>query len=210
MPRTATIWYSACNKAPKRRKYREENMTKAIRTPALSLPSRRGFIAGTGAGLAGIIATGRAPAFAQGAAPKKLVFAHVNPEPESSAVAFAAMAKEVTERSKGELAMEFHGGTLLTKELEIINAVKSGNIAIGDPGRRRRDRVPGDGRLPGALSGRQLRPGLQDVQRHDRRPARQAVPGEIQAQGAVSSSITASAISGTASGRSPSRRICAA
>src|SRR5204863_9547322 len=30
--------------------------------------------------------------------------------------------------------MEFHGGTLLTKELEIINAVKSGNIAMGDPG----------------------------------------------------------------------------
>src|SRR5437762_28505 len=44
------------------------------------------------------------------------------------------MAKEVTERSNGELAMEFHGGTLLTKELEIINAVKAGNIAMGDPG----------------------------------------------------------------------------
>src|SRR5437588_7777469 len=85
------------------------------------------------AGAAGIIALSKAPAFAQ-ATPKKLVFAHVTAEPESSAVEFAAMAKEVTERSKGELAMEFHGGTLLTKELEIINAVKSGNIAMGDPG----------------------------------------------------------------------------
>src|SRR5206468_291955 len=85
------------------------------------------------AGAAGIIAFGKAPAFAQ-AAPKKLVFAHVTAEPESSAVAFAAMAKEVTEGSKDELVMEFHGGTLLTKELEIINAVKSGNIAMGDPG----------------------------------------------------------------------------
>ena len=85
------------------------------------------------AGVAGAMALSKAPAFAQ-AQPKKLVFAHVTPEPESSAVAFAAMAKEVTERSKGELAMEFHGGTLLTKELEIINAVKSGNIAMGDPG----------------------------------------------------------------------------
>ena len=55
----------------------------------------------------------------------------------------------------------------------------------GRSGRRRRDRVPGDGRVPGALPGRQLRPGLQDVQRRDRRPARQAVPGEIQAQGPV-------------------------
>jgi len=85
------------------------------------------------AGAAGILAVAKAPAFAQ-ATPKKLVFAHVTAEPESSAVAFAAMAREVTERSKGELQMEFHGGTLLTKELEIINAVKSGNIAMGDPG----------------------------------------------------------------------------
>src|ERR1700730_6360686 len=84
------------------------------------------------AGAAGIVALARAPAFAQ-ATPKKLVFAHVTPPPESSAVAFIEMAKEVTERSNGELVMEFHGGTLLTKELEIINAVKSGNIAMGDP-----------------------------------------------------------------------------
>ena len=85
------------------------------------------------AGAASIVAVAKAPAFAQ-AQPRKLVFAHVTAEPESSAVAFAAMAKEVTERSNGELVMEFHGGTLLTKELEIINAVKAGNIAMGDPG----------------------------------------------------------------------------
>src|SRR5438045_6424939 len=84
-------------------------------------------------GAAGVLTLGKAPAFAQ-AQPKKLVFAHITAEPESSAVAFEAMAKEVTERSKGELVIEFHGGTLLTKELEIINAVKSGNIAMGDPG----------------------------------------------------------------------------
>src|ERR1700704_877862 len=103
------------------------------RTPVARIaptPRRRVLQA---AGAAGILALGKAPAFAQ-ATPKKLVFAHVTAEPESSAVAFAAMAKEVTERSKGELVMEFHGGTLLTKELEIIHAVKSGNIARGDPG----------------------------------------------------------------------------
>src|SRR3984893_8515769 len=85
------------------------------------------------AGAAGVVALARAPAFAQ-ATPKKLVFAHVTPPPESSAVAFTEMAKAVTEGSKGELVMEFHGGTLLTKELEIINAVQAGNIAMGDPG----------------------------------------------------------------------------
>ena len=92
---------------------------------------RRGFLAGA-AGLAGILATGRAPLFAQTAA-KKLVFAHINPSPESAAVAFSWMAEEVNKRSKGALDMQFYGATLLSKELEIMNAVKAGNIAIGGP-----------------------------------------------------------------------------
>jgi tripartite ATP-independent transporter DctP family solute receptor len=95
--------------------------------------SRRRFLIRGGAGAASVIAAGWAPAFAQASA-KKLVFAHVVPPPESSAIAFAAMAEAVTRQSNGELELQFHGGTLLTKELEIINAVKSGNIAIGDPG----------------------------------------------------------------------------
>lgn len=94
--------------------------------------SRRRFIAGAGAGLAGIIASGRAPAFAQ-AQPKKLVYAHIVPEPESGANGFAWMAKALTERSKGALAVEFYGGTLLSKEIEIMNGVKAGNVAMGDP-----------------------------------------------------------------------------
>src|SRR6059058_6576996 len=60
--------------------------------------------------------------------------AHIVAPPESSAVAFAEMAEAVNKRANGELEIEFHAGTLLTKELEVINAVKSGNIAIGDPG----------------------------------------------------------------------------
>src|SRR5258708_35782467 len=88
---------------------------------------------GQASGSVVFLSLAKAPAFAQ-VTPKKLIFAHVTPPPESSAVAFVAMAKEVTERSNGELQMEFHGGTLLTKELEIINAVKAGNIAMGDPG----------------------------------------------------------------------------
>jgi tripartite ATP-independent transporter DctP family solute receptor len=95
--------------------------------------SRRTFLATASAGLAGILATGRAPLFAQ-SAPKKLIFAHVTAEPESGAVAFAWLAKEVTKRSNGTLDVQFYGSTLLTKELEIINAVKAGNIAIGNPG----------------------------------------------------------------------------
>src|SRR6202166_3735533 len=95
-------------------------------------PTRRRFLAGSAAGLATILATGRAPAFAQTAA-KKLVFAHITPPPESAAVAFQWFAEEVNKRAKGALDVEFHGSTLLTKELEIMNAVKSGNIAIGNP-----------------------------------------------------------------------------
>ena len=57
------------------------------------------------------------------------MFAHINPKPESAAVAFDWFAQEVTKQSKGELLVEFYGSTLLAKEVEIMNAVKSGNIA---------------------------------------------------------------------------------
>jgi tripartite ATP-independent transporter DctP family solute receptor len=101
------------------------------RTGHRSRFTRRTFVTGA-AGMAGILATGRAPAFAQATA-KKLVYAHIVPPPESAAEGFAWMAGEVNKRSNGALDMQFHGGTLLNKELEIMNAVKSGNIAMGDP-----------------------------------------------------------------------------
>jgi TRAP-type C4-dicarboxylate transport system substrate-binding protein len=94
--------------------------------------SRRTLLRSAG-GLAGILATARAPAFAQAAA-KKMQIAAVNPVPESGAIALDWMAKALTERSKGELDVTYHGGTLLTKEIDIMNAVKAGNIAMGNPG----------------------------------------------------------------------------
>lgn len=96
------------------------------------VPSRRLLLRSAG-GLAGILATGRAPAFAQ-AQPKKLQIAAVNPVPESGAIALDWYARALTERSKGELEVTYHGGTLLTKEIDIINAVRSGNVAMGNPG----------------------------------------------------------------------------
>jgi tripartite ATP-independent transporter DctP family solute receptor len=95
--------------------------------------TRRRLLLRAVGGLAGILAIRRAPAFAQ-TAPKKLVMAHIVAPPESSAVAFAEMADAVNKQGGSGLEIEFHAGTLLTKELEVINAVKSGNIAIGDPG----------------------------------------------------------------------------
>ena len=95
----------------------------------LSAIHRRSLVKG---GLAGIIASGLAPTFARAEA-KKLVFAHINAVPESGAVAFDWMAGEVKKQSNGELDMQFFGSTLLNKELEIMNAVKSGNIAMGSP-----------------------------------------------------------------------------
>src|SRR3979409_2726815 len=88
-----------------------------------------------GPGIAGILATGRAPAFPQ-TQPKKLVFAHINAIPESAAVAFDWMAKEVTAQSKGALDVQFFGKTLIPQELEIMNAVTSGNGAMGSPAGR--------------------------------------------------------------------------
>ena len=64
---------------------------------------------------------------------KKLDFPHITAPPESSAVAFKWMCEELTKRSGGAINAVFHGGTLLTKELEIMDAVKSGNIAMGAP-----------------------------------------------------------------------------
>jgi tripartite ATP-independent transporter DctP family solute receptor len=103
-----------------------------IRSADRNVWTRRRLLSGATSGLAGFLALGRAPALSQ-TAPKKLVMAHIVAPPESSAVAFAEMAEAVNKRAEG-LAIEFHAGTLLTKELEVINAVKSGNIAIGDPG----------------------------------------------------------------------------
>ena len=99
--------------------------------PRPILPARRTLLKGA-AGLAGILATGQAPAFAQ-AQPKKLVIAHIVPPPESGAVALEWFAREMTARSKGEVVVEFHGGTLMTKEIDILNAVKAGNVSIGTP-----------------------------------------------------------------------------
>src|SRR5215813_3630741 len=88
---------------------------------------RRSLVKG---GMAGILASGLAPTFAR-AETKKLVMAHIVPPPESAAVGFAWQAEEVRKRSGGELDMQFMAGTLLTKELEIMNAVKAGNIQMG-------------------------------------------------------------------------------
>src|SRR5262249_56531253 len=90
---------------------------------------RRSLVKG---GMVGILATGLAPSVARAEA-KKLVMAHIVPSPESGAVGFEWQAEEVRKRSGGELDMQFMGGTLLTKELEIMNAVKAGNIQMGDP-----------------------------------------------------------------------------
>ncbi|PYM18686.1 MAG: hypothetical protein DMD78_27055 [Candidatus Rokuibacteriota bacterium] len=64
---------------------------------------------------------------------RKLDLAHIIPPPESGAIAFKYLADEVTKRSNGALDVRFHGGTLLGKELEIMDAVKSGNVALGAP-----------------------------------------------------------------------------
>jgi len=99
-------------------------------TPRLTLP-RRGLIK-AGGGLAGILALGKAPAFAQ-TQPVKLTYAHNVAPPESGAVVLEWMCKEVTARSKGAIEFTFHGGTLLTKEMEVMNAVKAGNVSAGGP-----------------------------------------------------------------------------
>jgi len=94
--------------------------------------SRRNIVAAGSAGMAAILWTGRAPVYAQAQA-KKLDFANILGPPDVGAIGMELFAKEVTARSKGEIDVHFHGGTLIAKELEIMNAVKVGNVAIGSP-----------------------------------------------------------------------------
>ena len=94
--------------------------------------SRRRMVAGGSASMAAILLAGRAPVYAQ-AQPRKLDFANILGAPDVGGIAMEFFAKEITARSKGEIELVFHGGTLLTKEMEIMNAVKSGNVAIGSP-----------------------------------------------------------------------------
>src|SRR5215218_10763807 len=100
-----------------------------ISSRQLSALRRRSLIKG---GMAGMLASGLAPTIAR-AAPIKLVMAHIIPVPESGAIGFSWQAEEVRKRSGGEPDMQFFGGTLLSKELEIMNAVKSGNVQMGNP-----------------------------------------------------------------------------
>lgn len=101
-------------------------------TIARLLGSRRSFVKAAG-GMAGILALGRAPAIAQGGGPKKMILAHTAAPPENAAVAFEWFAKELTARSNGAWQVEFAGNTIMSKEIEIVNAVKTGNIAMGTP-----------------------------------------------------------------------------
>jgi tripartite ATP-independent transporter DctP family solute receptor len=81
-----------------------------------------------------VLAGSRTPVDSQPkAGPKRLDFAHIIGPPESGAIGFKYLADEVTRRSNGTLNVVFHPGTLLGKELEIMDAVKSGNIAMGTP-----------------------------------------------------------------------------
>ena len=99
-------------------------------TLAAATSGRRQFLKTAGTGLAAILASGRAPAFAQ-AKPTKLVFAHNAAVPEAGAVVMDWFSKEVNSRSKGDIEVQFFGATLISKELEIANAVKTGSIALG-------------------------------------------------------------------------------
>ena len=104
----------------------------AIAQRPSTLRIRRRTLLRAGGGLAGILATGKAPVFAQ-AQPTKLIITHIIPKPESGSVGMDWYANALTERSKGEIQAEFHGGTLYTKEADAMYAVKAGNVAMATP-----------------------------------------------------------------------------
>ncbi len=66
-------------------------------------------------------------------APKVLDLAYVT-NMDLTHKAYDWMTKEFNRRSDGSLQIRYHAATLLTKETEVIDAVKAGNIAMGSPG----------------------------------------------------------------------------
>jgi tripartite ATP-independent transporter DctP family solute receptor len=72
------------------------------------------------------------PARAQ-AATKKLIIAYTSPPPDVVGIGLDWFATAITERSHGELKGQLEAGTILTREADITNAVKAGNVAIGTP-----------------------------------------------------------------------------
>jgi TRAP-type transport system periplasmic protein len=103
---------------------------KRLSTMRAATAGRRQFLRVAGIGLTAILASGRAPAFAQAKA-TKLAFAHNAAAPEAGAVVFDWFSKEVNSRSKGDIEIQFFGATLISKEVDIANAVKTGSVAIG-------------------------------------------------------------------------------
>ena len=125
-----------------------------------------------GAGMAGILATGRAPAFAQ-TQPKKLVFAHIN---AASGIGRGRRSTGWRRRStrdpRARSTMQFFGKTLIPQELEVMNAVKSGSVAIGSPAGAAATVFPEMGALLVPYLVKDYAHGLRHVQRQDRRQAR--------------------------------------
>ena len=93
----------------------------------------RAFLVGMLALALGACAPGAPQASQPASSARKLDFAYILPTTVPSGKAFQEMADEVTARSGGTLQIIFHPGTLSTKELEVMDGVKSGNIAIGSP-----------------------------------------------------------------------------
>ncbi|MBX6378297.1 MAG: hypothetical protein IRY95_07075, partial [Clostridia bacterium] len=65
---------------------------------------------------------------------KKLEIAYFLPPVIPSAKNLQWMAEEITKRSGGAIQATFHGATISTKELEIIDMVKTGTIQVGTTG----------------------------------------------------------------------------
>jgi TRAP-type transport system periplasmic protein len=79
-----------------------------------------------------VVFCGVGSASAQAKATKVIDIAYTN-NTDSTHQALEWMANELNLRAKGTLQVRYHAATLITKEAEAVDAVKSGNIAIGSP-----------------------------------------------------------------------------
>ena len=149
-----------------------------------------------GAGMAGIIATGRRACVRADPARRNWSSRTSTLSLSRQRSPSTGWPRKRTARSNGALDVQFFGKTLIPQELEIMNAVKSGSIAMGSPAGAAATVFPEMGALLVPYLVKDYASGLRDAQRQGRRQAQQGNPGQVQAQGALLSTTTASAISG--------------
>jgi len=160
--------------------------------------------------MAGILATGRAPAIRTKLAEENSYSPTSTRFPESAAVSPSTGWRKKSPRSrKARSTCQVLGKTLIPQELEIMNAVKSGSVAMGSPAGAAATVFPEMGALAGALSGEGLMPPRTPCSTDGSATRSASRSRTTKGQGSLLFRLRLPAIFGLRRSRSSNRKTCA-